>query len=142
VVAKVKHHQGELFPQVGFIVTSLNLPSRVVARFYNRRGTAASTRRAEILKNEGFITRIYTDARQTWPRQTLLVNSKTLWMATLHPIVEGQKSYGCCGKQCSPRLLKMPWPRLNQQSQGILYTGAELNRLYSAYLVLMSNRAA
>jgi hypothetical protein len=27
VVAKVEHHQGELFPRVGFIVTSLNLPS-------------------------------------------------------------------------------------------------------------------
>jgi DDE family transposase len=40
VVAKVEHHQGELFPRVGFIVTSLSLPSRAVIRFYNRRGTA------------------------------------------------------------------------------------------------------
>ena len=40
VVAKVEHHQGELFPRVGFIVTSLSLPSRAVVRFYNRRGTA------------------------------------------------------------------------------------------------------
>jgi Transposase DDE domain group 1 len=40
VVAKVEHHQGELCPRVGFIVTSLSLPSRAVVRFYNRRGTA------------------------------------------------------------------------------------------------------
>jgi len=35
VVAKVEHHQGELFPRVGFIVTNLSLPSRAVVRFYN-----------------------------------------------------------------------------------------------------------
>lgn len=40
VVAKVEHHLGELFPRVGFIVTNLTLPSRVVVRFYNKRGTA------------------------------------------------------------------------------------------------------
>ena len=40
VVAKVEHHPGELFPRVGFIVTNLSLPSRVVVRFYNKRGTA------------------------------------------------------------------------------------------------------
>ena len=40
VVAKVEHHQGELFPRVGFIVTSMSLPSRSVVRFYNKRGTA------------------------------------------------------------------------------------------------------
>jgi hypothetical protein len=38
VVAKVEFHFGELFPRVGFIVT--NLDSRVVVRFYNKRGTA------------------------------------------------------------------------------------------------------
>jgi hypothetical protein len=31
---------GELFPRVGFIVTTLETHSRVVVRFYNRRGTA------------------------------------------------------------------------------------------------------
>ena len=31
MVAKVEHHQGELFPRVGFIVTNLSLPSRAVA---------------------------------------------------------------------------------------------------------------
>jgi hypothetical protein len=41
VVAKVEHHLGELFPRVGFIVTTLTLPSRAVVRFYNKRGTAA-----------------------------------------------------------------------------------------------------
>jgi len=42
VVAKVEHHQGELFPRVGFIVTSLSLPSRAVVRFYNKHGTAGA----------------------------------------------------------------------------------------------------
>jgi hypothetical protein len=40
VVAKVEHHAGELFPQVGFIVTNLTLPSQTVVRFYNKRRTA------------------------------------------------------------------------------------------------------
>ena len=40
VVAKVEHHAGELFPRVGFVVTNLQLPSRAVVRFYNKRGTA------------------------------------------------------------------------------------------------------
>ena len=40
VVAKVEHHAGELFPHVGFLVTNLTLPSRAVARVYNKRGTA------------------------------------------------------------------------------------------------------
>ena len=40
IVAKVEHHQGELFPRVGFVVTSMSLPSRSVVRFYNKRGTA------------------------------------------------------------------------------------------------------
>ena len=47
---------------------------------------------------------------------TLLVNSKTPWMATLHPTVEGSRDHGCYVKQCSPMLLEMQWPRLNQQS--------------------------
>jgi hypothetical protein len=40
VVAKVEFHLGELFPRVGFIVTNLELPSRAVVRFYNKRGTS------------------------------------------------------------------------------------------------------
>ena len=40
MVAKVEHHQGELFPRVGFIVTNLSSPSRSVVRFYNKGGTA------------------------------------------------------------------------------------------------------
>jgi hypothetical protein len=40
VVAKGEHHEGELLPRVGFIVTNLTLPSRAVVRFYNKRGTA------------------------------------------------------------------------------------------------------
>src|ERR671917_88129 len=40
VVAKVEWHPGELYPQVGFLVTNLcRSPERVVA-FYNQRGTA------------------------------------------------------------------------------------------------------
>jgi hypothetical protein len=40
VVAKVEFHAGELFPRVGFIVTSLETPSRAVVRFDNKSGTA------------------------------------------------------------------------------------------------------
>jgi hypothetical protein len=40
VVAKVEWHAGELFPRVGFIVTSLKWRAKKVVRFYNRRGTA------------------------------------------------------------------------------------------------------
>jgi Transposase DDE domain group 1 len=40
VVAKVEHHLGELFPRVGFIVTTLTGTNRAVVRFYNQRGTA------------------------------------------------------------------------------------------------------
>jgi hypothetical protein len=39
-VAKVEFHAGEVFPLVGFIVTNLELPSRAVVQFYNKRGTA------------------------------------------------------------------------------------------------------
>ncbi len=39
-VAKVEHHLGELFPRVGFIVTTLTGTNRAVVRFYNQRGTA------------------------------------------------------------------------------------------------------
>src|ERR1022692_4548585 len=40
VVAKVEFHFGELFPRVGFIVTTLAADNRVVVRFYNKRSTA------------------------------------------------------------------------------------------------------
>ena len=40
VIAKVEHHLGELFPRVGFIVTTLTGRNRAVVRFYNQRGTA------------------------------------------------------------------------------------------------------
>jgi len=40
VIAKVEHHLGELFPRVGFIVTTLTGTKRAVVRFYNGRGTA------------------------------------------------------------------------------------------------------
>src|SRR6516165_9390684 len=35
VIAKVEHHLGELFPRVGFIVTTLTGTNRAVVRFYN-----------------------------------------------------------------------------------------------------------
>ena len=38
VIAKVEHHLGELFPRVGFIVTTLTGTNRAVVRFYNQRG--------------------------------------------------------------------------------------------------------
>ncbi len=40
MIAKVEHHLGELFPRVGFIVTTLTGANRAVVRFYNQRGTA------------------------------------------------------------------------------------------------------
>jgi len=40
VVAKVEWHPGELFPRVGFVVTTLTVPEERVFEFYNRRGTA------------------------------------------------------------------------------------------------------
>ncbi|MCP5000665.1 MAG: transposase, partial [Hyphomicrobiales bacterium] len=40
VVAKVEWHPGELFPRVGFVVTTLTVSNERVYEFYNRRGTA------------------------------------------------------------------------------------------------------
>ena len=40
VVAKVEWHPGELFPRVGFVVTTLAVSAERVFEFYNRRGTA------------------------------------------------------------------------------------------------------
>jgi len=40
VIAMVEYHLGELFPRVGFIVTTLTGTNRAVVRFYNQRGTA------------------------------------------------------------------------------------------------------
>jgi hypothetical protein len=41
-VAKVEFHFGELFPRVGFIVTNLEMPSRAVVCFYNKRATGTT----------------------------------------------------------------------------------------------------
>ena len=46
VIAKVEHHLGELFPRVGFIVTTLTGTNRAVVHFYNQRGTAEQWIRA------------------------------------------------------------------------------------------------
>jgi len=40
VVAKVEWHQGELFPRVGFIITTMSAKPEGVVHFYNGRGTA------------------------------------------------------------------------------------------------------
>lgn len=40
VVAKVEWHPGELYPRVGFIVTSMTRPAERLVDFYNQRGTA------------------------------------------------------------------------------------------------------
>lgn len=40
VVAKVEWHPGELFPRVGYLVTTLTVPDDRVFQFYSRRGTA------------------------------------------------------------------------------------------------------
>jgi hypothetical protein len=39
VVAKIEWHPGELYPQVGFIVTNLARSAEGIVAFYNRRGT-------------------------------------------------------------------------------------------------------
>jgi len=39
IIAKIEHHQGELFPRVGFIVTNLKWNDKAVVKFYNQRGT-------------------------------------------------------------------------------------------------------
>jgi hypothetical protein len=39
VIAKVEWHPGELYPRVGFIVTSMAHPAKNVVAFYNKRGT-------------------------------------------------------------------------------------------------------
>ena len=44
VIAKIEHHLGELFPRVGFIVTTLTGTNRAIVRFYNQRGTAEQHR--------------------------------------------------------------------------------------------------
>ncbi len=40
VVAKVEWHTGDLFPQVGFVVTTLTVSDERLHEFYNQRGTA------------------------------------------------------------------------------------------------------
>ena len=40
IAAKVEWHPGELFPRVGFVVTTLTVREERVFEFYNRRGTA------------------------------------------------------------------------------------------------------
>src|SRR4051812_11749198 len=42
--------------------------------------------------------KVFTMQGSSW--LTLLVNSKTPWMATLHPTVEGQRDRGCCVTPC------------------------------------------
>ena len=39
-MAKVEWHPGEVYPRVGFIVTSLARPAECVVAFYNQRGAA------------------------------------------------------------------------------------------------------
>ena len=55
VVAKVEHHQGELFARVGFIVTNMSLPSRSVVRFYTRISNLIQTSRPS-----GGLERLYS----------------------------------------------------------------------------------
>ena len=39
IAAKIEHHQGKMFPRIGYIVTSLKWNNKAVVKFYNRRGT-------------------------------------------------------------------------------------------------------
>jgi hypothetical protein len=49
---------------------------------------------------------------------TLLVNSKTPWMVTLHPTVKGQKACGYCVKQRSLMCLEIQWLDLPNRVKG------------------------
>src|ERR1017187_7497586 len=51
VVAKVEFYFGELFPRVGFIVSTLAADNRAVVRFYNKRGTAGVSRKGHIIQS-------------------------------------------------------------------------------------------
>ncbi|MEW6040987.1 MAG: transposase [Elusimicrobiota bacterium] len=42
VVVKIEHHKGELFPRIGYIVTSMKWDNRRIVKFYNKRGTCES----------------------------------------------------------------------------------------------------
>jgi len=60
-VAKIEFHVGELFPRVGFIVTTLTTDSKAVVRFHKkfswRRGTTA---------NEKCLAAVNSDATAVW----------------------------------------------------------------------------
>jgi hypothetical protein len=63
---------------------------------------------------------------QTWPKQTLLVKSKTRGTTVLHMMFEDQRDRVMALVQCTSIALEIGRPRLNQQSQSILYTSAEI----------------
>ena len=68
VVAKVEFHFGELFPRVGFIVTNLEMPSRAVVRFYNKRGTAEPWIKEgkQAVKMTGSLVTVFAPTRCGW----------------------------------------------------------------------------
>jgi hypothetical protein len=63
--------------------------------------------------------RVTNDAPADKPHQRRFcwLTQKRPGRPPLHPTVEGQTDRGCCVKECSPMLLEIQWPRLNQQSQ-------------------------
>ena len=55
---------------------------------------------------------------------------------------EGQRSQGRAADEMVSSEVKIGLPRLNQQSQSLLYELGELSRPYPRYSSLMSNHAA
>src|SRR6516165_3279778 len=56
VVAKIEFHCGELFPRVGFIVTTLEMDSRAVVRFYRAPGQIWRVQRVRFPLRQGLAT--------------------------------------------------------------------------------------
>ena len=57
-MAKVAWHPGELYPRVGFLVTSLCRPPESIVAFYNGRGTACAIVTASLAAEPSFKGRI------------------------------------------------------------------------------------
>ncbi len=70
-IAEIEHHLGELFPRVGFIVTTLKGTNRAVVRFYNPASEMRLLRGA-IAYNLGNLLRrlVLPLAIQSWSRAT------------------------------------------------------------------------
>jgi hypothetical protein len=64
---------------------------------------------------------------QTAPKETLLVKSKPHGKAVVHTTFEGQRHRALSPAETHSHDVEVWPPRLNQQSQNILYLSAEIN---------------